>query len=165
MRLAIAPPKFVLFALQSVHYFPQVPRLQIPLVRAHKDIRLLRRPFQSCSGSLPTRHIDLCDSAVTGTYFKVLLPGVHDPFIDLITDAERVMFDAEVSDYLEFLPGEHLHVAKETEQSRLFHRRENKGSEDCIQRSKTHLAKRVMRRIQYYSFGFGIKFARQFLRI
>lgn len=40
----------------------------------------------------------------------MLISSIHKPFINLITDAERVIFDAKVSNYLEFLFGIHLHI-------------------------------------------------------
>ena len=62
----------------------------------------------------------------------MLISSIYKPFINLITDAECVIFDAKVGNYLEFLFGIHLHIRKETkEQSQLFNVWENDGSEDA----------------------------------
>lgn len=50
----------------------------------------------------------------------MLISSIYKPFINLITEAECVIFDAKVSNYLEFLFGIYLYVLKKTkEQSQL----------------------------------------------
>lgn len=40
---------------------------------------------------------------IFSTYFNVFISFIYQPFIDFITDAQDVMFNAEISNYLEFL--------------------------------------------------------------
>lgn len=42
------------------------------------------------------------------TYFNVFIPFIHEPFIHLITDAQGVMFNTEISYYLELFQGKNL---------------------------------------------------------
>lgn len=51
----------------------------------------------------------------------MLVSSIDKPFVNLITDAECVIFDAKVSNYLEFLFGVYLYILKDTkEQNQLL---------------------------------------------
>ena len=47
------------------------------------------------------------------TNFDVLLSPVDEPLVDLVTEAQSVVFDAEVSDHLQLCSGEHLQEQKD----------------------------------------------------
>lgn len=46
------------------------------------------------------------------TYFNVVIPFIHQPFIHLIADAQGVMFNTEISYYLELFSGKNLGYRK-----------------------------------------------------
>lgn len=46
------------------------------------------------------------------TYFNVFLSFIHQPFIHLITDAQGIMFNTEISYDLELFSGKHLGYKK-----------------------------------------------------
>lgn len=64
-----------------------------------------------------------------------MLPSrIHQPFIHLITDAERVIFDAKVGNYLEFLFGVHLYILNKQEQSNYYSMYEKMLDQETIKR-------------------------------
>lgn len=47
------------------------------------------------------------------TYFNMFISFIHHPFIHLIADAQDIVFNTEVSYYLELFSGKHLIYKKE----------------------------------------------------
>ena len=59
--------------------------------------------------SKPTFFSELfLDREPFGTYFDVLVSLVDEPLVHLIAETQGVVFDTEVSDYLQLIPGEYL---------------------------------------------------------
>lgn len=118
---------YYLFFIQFINVFN---RYSNTILGAHTDnitktiLKLFWDPFQSAILQVPKIHLDLWPYVIIGTYFKVLISSIYKPFIHFITDAECVIFDAKVSNYLEFLFGIYLYRLKEMkEQSIVQHAR------------------------------------------
>lgn len=71
------------------------------------------------------------DSVRISTYFYMLMSRIDKPLIHLITDAQGVMLDAEVSNDLQLLSGIHLHILKERAQPVILHVRKQ-GLPACV---------------------------------
>lgn len=67
----------------------------------------------------------------------MLISSIDKPFINLVTDAEGVMLDAKVSNYLQLLSGIHLHILKERVQPVTTQHTRKQWVTACIQDTPT----------------------------
>lgn len=98
------------------------------------------------------------------TYFNVFVPFIHQPFIHLIADAQGVMFNTEISYYLELFSGKHLGYRKIRDNA-LITAFKAFFEIKVVLKQDSYLAYRVVWGIQNNCFCFGIKFICKFSRI
>lgn len=99
-----------------------------------------------------------------GTYFNVFISFIHQPFIHLIADAQGIMFNTEISYYLELFSGEHLGYKKVRDNALVIVFKVY-SEITVVLKQDSYLAYRVVWGIQYNCFCFGIKFICKFSRI
>lgn len=98
------------------------------------------------------------------TYFNVFVSFIHQPFIHLIADAQGIMFNTEISYYLELFSGKHL-VYKKVRDNALITVFKEYSEITVVLKQDSYLAYRVVWGIQNNCFCFGIKFICKFSRI
>jgi len=98
------------------------------------------------------------------TYFNVFISFIHQPFIHLIADAQGIMFNTEISYYLEFFFRKHLGHNKVRDNALIIAFKVY-FEITVVLKQNSYLAYRVVRGIQNNCFCFGIKFICKFSRI
>lgn len=98
------------------------------------------------------------------TYFNVFISFIYQPFIHLIADAQGIMFNTEISYYLELSSSKHL-AYKKVRDNGLIIVFKAYSEITVVLKWDSYLAYRVVRSIQNNCFCFGIKFICKFSRI